>query len=175
VAHSVRNVASFVGHSTLRGCWLTRLSLGLQQLACFEARRSDMRSSSHLLSTLPSHDHDDLLGLARRSARLRRREARAKTSSRKRCFNPSLAGAFLTLRWIYFAPRLDRLRYFGKSSAFTCGAFDFYDGTFSFRLFHMNHFLEMSNDTLTPSSAPALHAPCRYAELKSCCRHPNQW
>jgi hypothetical protein len=89
--------------------------------------------------------------------------------------NPSLARAFLTGRWIYFAPRLDRLRYFGKSSAFTCRAFDFCDDIFSFRLFHMNHSLGMRNDTLTPSSAPALHAPYRYAELKSYCRHPNQW
>jgi hypothetical protein len=96
-------------------------------------------------------------------------------SSRTRRFNPSLARAFLTGRWIYFAPLLDRLRYFGKSSAFTRAAFDFCDYIFSFRFFHMNYFLEMRNDTLTSSLAPALHAPCRCAELKSCCHHPNQW
>jgi hypothetical protein len=56
-------------------------------------------------------------------------------------FNSSLARASRAGRWIDFTPQLDRLRYFGKPSAFTSGAFDFCYNIFWFRSFQ-NHFLE---------------------------------
>jgi hypothetical protein len=43
-------------------------------------------------------------------------------------------------RRIDFAPRLDRLRYFEKPSAFTSGASDFRHNIFWFRSFHKKRF-----------------------------------
>jgi hypothetical protein len=107
-------------------------------------------------------------------ARLRWREARTKTSSRTRRFDPSLpehslqGGGYLRPGWTGYVTLASPV----PSHA---GHFDSCNDIFSLRLSHMNHSLGTRNDTLTPSSAPALHAPCRYAELNSCCRRPNQW
>ena len=54
--------------------------------------------------------------------------------------HPPLARALFAQRWVDFAPRLDRLRYFGKPSAFTSGASDFRHNILWFRSFHKNRF-----------------------------------
>jgi hypothetical protein len=67
------------------------------------------------------------------------------SSRTRRLYSPP-AKTFLTGWRIDFAPRLDRLSYFGKSSASTSRAFDFCHNFFSFRSLHKNHLLEIRND-----------------------------
>jgi hypothetical protein len=77
--------------------------------------------------------------------------ATVKTSRTPR-FNASLARALRAGRRIDFAPRLDWLRYFEKSGAFTSGASDFRHKIFIFTSFHKNHFLKRERIPLKPSA-----------------------
>ena len=144
-----------------------------QQTAAMHSR--DLEPHTKISNQLSPRNQKCLGQECRRGcARLRWREARTKTSSRTRRFDPSLpehslqGGGYLRPGWTGCVTLASPV----PSHA---GHFDFCNDIFSLRLFHMNHSLGTRIDTLTPSSAPALHAPCRYAELNSCCRHPNQW
>jgi hypothetical protein len=59
----------------------------------------------------------------------------APASSRARRLYSTFSKTLLAGRRIDFAPRLDRLRYFGKPSAFTSGASDFRHNIFGLGLF----------------------------------------